>query len=87
MKLKKVEKLIRVLKSAESYRREPTHDLGDCVGGDGIYMISEKKEICVVNSIYFQGCLSKRYEVIEMLPFIQNMMPEYLFYYNEGWVD
>jgi hypothetical protein len=87
MKLKKVEKLIRVLKKAEAYRRVPGNDVGSCIGGDGIYMVSGKKEICIVNSVHFQGSDSKRYEIIEMLPFIQKMMPECLFYYNCGWLD
>jgi len=87
MKLEKVESLISVLSAAEKHRVKPDKDIGCCIGGDGIFMRVGSKEICVVSSIYYQGNVSKWQEVKDMLPFIQKKLPEYEFYYNEGWVD
>ena len=87
MRLKAVEQLVSVLSNAERFRRTPTKDIGSCVIGDGIYMKVGSQELCVVSARCYQGSVSKKFEIIGMLPYLQKNMPEYDFYYLQGWLD
>ena len=87
MKLEHVENLLQALRVAEKYRRKPLKDEGSCVGGLGIFMKVGKRELWLVSPKYYQGSFSKKYEIIEMLPYLQKSMPDYEVYYSDGWLD
>ena len=87
MKLETVDRIITALKKAEDYRRKPEKDEGSCVGGLGIFMKVGNQELWLVSPKYYQGSLSKEYEIIEMLPYLQNALSDYEVYYSEGWLD
>ena len=88
MKLKKVSELLAVLRKAESYRIKPAGDVGSCQGGDGIFMkTGKKKDLLIVYPIYYQGNISKREELSNMLEYIKESIPEENFYYTDGWID
>ena len=46
-----------------------------------------KQELQLVTPKYYQGSCSKEYEIIEMLPYLQNALSDYKVYYSEGWLD